>query len=413
MKRIPFSALVVLACFVGSDLRFFAQTSTSAPQAPSATHPVSTNQTGQPQQKADAKPADAAPPADDPEEQIPVLKLEFKPAGDVPGVSGSFAFTSPVVCSTDGVPYVSFMDSKSFGSQSVTSLDLKGGHVFSTQQIQGLYGIQNIHGILASDSMVGMLVNATKDPSNPQTVNIGKGLPPLTTYPGKHQDYLAEFSLDGNFTRVVELEVPEWWHVWRVATLPDGSLLAATYDRINARPHLVILDSGGDRKRELQIPAVMDENPVFSGGTSSDPAQQVNAESSMTYWKFGLARNKVLLYQVRSNMPILEVGAGGASREVAIDHPKGYTIDSVLPSNDRWLIRFRKDGLSETGGSSTDPKTKNFVLYEVDPADGHLRRQIEMAVGMFYSASCEKDGTITAFSVDQEKVKLLSADLGR
>jgi hypothetical protein len=411
MKRIPFNAFVVLVCLAGFDLGIFTQTGTPAPQAPSASQPGATSQASPSPQKAATKPADAAPPADDPEEQIPVVRLEFKPAGVVPGVSGTSAFVNPVVCSADGVPYVSFTDVKSFGLHSMTSLDPKGGHTFSTQQIHDLYGIQTIAEVLVSGSMVGLLVNATKDPSNPRTVSIGKDFPPLAIYPGKHQDFLAEFDLSGNFAKIVEL--PAELHIWRLAALPDDSVLALGYDRINARPHLTLLDSGGERKQNLQIPAVLDENPAFSEGTSPDINKQMKAEDIMNLLQFAWARQKVLLFQAHSSAPILEVGAGGAVREVTIDHPKGYGIDGVLSSNDRWLIRFRKDGLSDTGAIDSDPKTKNYVLYEVDPADGSLRRRIEMADGMFYSSSCEKDGTITAFTVEQGKVNLFSADLGR
>jgi hypothetical protein len=411
MKRIPFNAWVVLVCLAGSDLRIPAQTSTPGPQAAGTSQPGVTSQAGPSRQKAAVKPADAAPTTDDPEEQIPVVRLEFKPTGVVPGVSGASAFASPIVCSTDGVPYVSFVDTKSFGIQSVTSLDPKGGHAFSVQQIQGLYGINSIRGVFVNDSMVGLLITATKDPSNPRTVNIGKDLPPLIMYPGKHQDFLAEFDLSGNFTKAVEL--PEGLDIWRLAALPDGSLLALGYDRINARPHLMILGSDGDRKRDLQIPAIMEDNRVLSEGASADMKKQMQAEDIMNSWQFAWARQKVLLFQARSSAPILEVGAGGAVREVTIEHPKGYGIDSVLPSNDRWLIRFRKDGLSETGAINSDPKTKNFALYEIDSVDGSLRRQIEISEGSFYSASCEKDGRVTAFTMDQGTVKLLSADLGR
>ncbi len=413
MKSIPFKMSVLLLCCAGSGLRVLSQTSTPAPQTSNATHPSATDQTGAPQQKTAAKPADAPPTVDDTEEQIPVVKLEFKPVGDVPGVNGAFAFTSPVVCSADGVPYVSFVAPKSIGLHSVTSLDPNGSHTFSTQQLQGLYGIQTITGVMVSDAMLGMLVNATKDPSNPRTVNIGKDLPPLVLYPGKHQDFLAEFDLNGNFTKAVELDMPEGWHTWRLAALPDDSLLALGYDLINARPHLMILDSSGERKRDLQVPAMMDENPVFSEGASSDWKKRNNALGTINSWHFAWARQKVLLFQAHSSAPILEVGAGGMVREVTIEHPKGYGIDGVLPSNDRWLIRFRKDGLSEAGPIDSNPETKNYVLYEVDPFDGSLKRQIEMADGTLYSSSCEKDGTITAFTFDQDKVRLLTAELGR
>ncbi|WP_058186316.1 hypothetical protein [Terracidiphilus gabretensis] len=412
MKRIPFNALVVLACLAGSDPRIFAQTSTPATQAPSASQPGETSQTGQPRQKPSSKPADAALTPDDPEEQIPVVRLEFKPAGVVPGVSGTSAFVNPVVCSADGVPYVSFMDAKSISIDSVTSLDPKGGHVFSTQQIQGLYGISSILGVSVTDSMVGLRITATKDPTkSPQTIGTGQGAPPMNGYSGKRRFFLAEFDLSGNFIKAVEL--PEELYIWRLAALPDDSLLALGYDLINARPHLMILDSGGERKRDLQIPAMMDENTVFSEASSGDWKKRNQALGALNSWQFAWARQKVLLFQAHSSAPILEVGAGGAVREVTIEHPKGYGIDSVLPSNDRWLIRFRKDGLSEMGAIDSDPKTKNYVLYEVDSTDGSLKRRIEMADGMFYSSSCEKDGTVTAFTIDQGKVNLFSADLGR
>jgi hypothetical protein len=410
MKRISFNALVLLVCLAGFDFRTPAQTTAPAPQAAGTSQPVATSQTGQPPQKVTAKSVDT-PPADDLEEQIPVVKLEFRPAGVVPGVSGTEAFDTTIVCSADGVPYVTFTDAKIFGDHSVTSLDPKGGHVFSTQQVQGLYGIQTITWVMVNNSVVGLLVNATKDPSNPRNINIGKHFPPLAIYPGKHQDFLAEFDLSGNFTKIVEL--PADLHIWRVAALPDDSLLALGYDRVNARPHLMLLDSGGERKRDIQIPAMMDGNPAFAEGTSPDINKKMNAEDIMNSWQFAWARQKILLFQLHSSAPILEVGAGGAVREVTIEQPKGYEIDGMLPSNDRWLIRFRKDRLSDTETIDSDPKTRNYVIYEIDSADGSLKRRIEIADEMLYSSSCEKDGTITAFTVEQGKVNLFSADLGR
>ena len=206
MKRIPFNALVVLVCLAGCDLRLFAQTSTPTPQAPSASQPSETSQTGPSQQKAAAKPAKDAPPTDDPEEQIPVVRLEFKPVGVVPGVNGTPVVAGQVVCSADGVPYVSFMDAKSVDIVSVTSLDPKGGHVFSTQQIQGLYGISSIGGVFVTDSMVGLRITATKDPTKaPQTIGTREGAPPMNGYSGKRRFFLAEFDLSGNFSKAVEI----------------------------------------------------------------------------------------------------------------------------------------------------------------------------------------------------------------
>jgi hypothetical protein len=401
MKRISFNALAALVFLAGSDPRFFGQTSASDPQVAS-----------QSQQKTATKSVDASDLPNHPEDEIPVIRLEFNPAGVVPGVSGTSAFVNPIVCSADGIPYVSFIDSKNYGVDSVISLDPKGGHIFSTRQIQGLYDISSILGIFVTDSMVGLRIGATKDPTkSPQTTDMGQGTPPRDVYPGKHQAFLAEFDLSGNFTKVVEL--PKELHILRLAALPDSSLLAVGYDLINARPHLMLLSSSGERKQDLRIPDMMDEYPVFSEAASSDSEKRFKAETAMRSWKFAWARQKVLLFQAHSSAPILEVGAGGAVREVTIEQPKGYGIDGMLPSNDRWLISFRKNGLTNAGAINTDPKTKNFVMYEVDPLDGSLKRRIEMADGMFYGSSCEKDGMITAFTVEEDKVNLYSADLGR
>jgi len=407
-KRISI-AFVLLAWLAGSAFTLLGQTASSpAAQASGNTPPQQKSL-----QKPITKPAQGQDTAEDSVEQVPITTLEFKPGGTVPGVKGSPAYTNPVLCSADGIPYVSFLDIGNLGMQTVTSLDPKGGHVFSAQAAQGLYDINNIQAYFVAQSFVGLLVNATKDSTkSSQTINLGKGIPPRAVYTGEHHDFLVEFSLDGNFKTAVEL--PDSFHFWRITALPDDSILVLGYDRINARPHLVILDSGGEIKRTLQIPAQMDEDPVLAQGQAQeDMVKQSLAESSLSWWLFASARQKTLMYQAHKNVPILEVGAGGVVREVTIEHPKGYAIETILPSNDRWLIRYRKEGLADSGEIDLSPKARNYVLYEVDAADGSLKRRIEIADGQFYSATCEKDGAVTAFTIDQDKINLLSADLGR
>jgi hypothetical protein len=138
---------------------------------------------------------------DDSALQIPVAKLDFKPQqAAIPGANGSMAFSSPIVCSPSGIPFVTFIEPSDFGPQTIYSLDPKGGHAFSVKEVPGLYDTNFIHGYFVSDSVVGILVNGTKDSKvAPNTVSIGPKLPPKHIYTGEHHDYLVEFDISGNY----------------------------------------------------------------------------------------------------------------------------------------------------------------------------------------------------------------------
>ena len=110
---------------------------------------------------------------------------------------------------------------------------------------------------------------------------------------------------------------------------------------------------------------------------------------------------------------MLEVGAGGAVREVPVSAPKGYTLHGVVPANDRWLMRFKKDGLDDQGKAvDAHAENGNFVLYELDPNDGSLKRQIDLVTGTDFEISCEVDGSLIGF-LASEKLMRVTAEIGR
>jgi hypothetical protein len=220
----------------------------------------------------------------------------------------------------------------------------------------------------------------------------------------------VEFDRAGNYKATVE--PPDRYSFRRFAELPDGDLLALGYDRANAVARLLLLDSGGQMIRELQIPAGMQNNPELRQGETGGDLNRARAETSLSWWLFAPARHKVLLYVAHSKAPILEVGAGGAVREVPLEAPKGYVLDSVVPANDRWIMRFRREGLSVGGEMDARPQTRNFVYYEVNPEDGSLRRQLEIASGPGFGIACEQDGVLTGFSVSPDSKYLrMTADI--
>ena len=355
---------------------------------------------------------DGAGTEDDPAADVPVVKLEFKPHDPISGAQGSSAFLTPIVCSPDEVPFVSFIDPKSFGPQTIESLDPKGGHEFSTKAISDLYGIDFFRSYFVSDTMVGVLVHATTDNKKAaNTIPMGPGLQPRAVYTGEHHDYLVEFDSNGAYKKAVEL--PGRYQFRSLAALPDDNLLALGFDRANSVPQLLVLGSDGQVSRTLQIPSKMQDSPALVEGQAEGTVERAKAESSLSSWIFASVRHKVLLYQVNASVPVLEVGAGGAVREVHVQFPKGYSLDGVIPADDRWLMRFRRQNLPVAGTIDASPDAGNYVLYEVNPSDGSLRRRVEMATGTFYSVACEQDGVLKAFSVEDGKIRLETAELPR
>jgi hypothetical protein len=353
-------------------------------------------------------------PEEDSIEQLPSFKLDFKPQPAIPGVVASPAFVLPIVCSSDGIPFVDFPDLSDPPQQTIYSLDPKGAHAFSAKPVTGLYDIR-FQSFFAADSIVGILVNATKDDKHSASTyypmpGISKKAVPY--YTGEHHDYVVEYDRDGNYKSTVDL--PSAYHFWRVAALPDGALLALAYDRANSVPRLLLLDSGGQVVRTLQIPSEMADSPDLRQGESGGALDLARAESSLSWWLFAPSRNRILLYQAHANAPVLEVGAGGAVREVPLGAPKGYALDGIVPANDRWIMRYRRKGTPDLPGEvDARPESGNYLLYVVNSSDGSLDSRIDPGTGPLFNIACEQDGVFTAFSIDNDKVIPETADIPR
>jgi hypothetical protein len=366
---------------------------------------------------ADAHPHSAAPataPAEDSSDTtpapIPAIALDFKPQQSIPGAPSSGAYMAPVECAPDGVPLVAFIDPADWTMPSLYALDPKGGHAYAPRSSPGLYDIHFVS-YFASDSMVAVQVSATRD-STQSTRMRRSGGQPQTYYSGAHHEFLIEFDPNGSYKKTVDL--PQQYDFRHIATLPDDTLLALSYDPANRVPLLLLLDSSGEIVRPLELPEAMVSDPAVTQGQSGNGVNVAKAASSLSWWLFGSARGRVLLYQARAHSPVLEVGAGGVTRQVQVAGLSGYTPSGVVDSNDRWIMQFRKDGLPDHTAVDTHPASGNFLYYEVDPNDGALRRRIDLPNDPFVNVACEHDGTIIGFIGERDKqVTPVLADLGR
>ena len=193
------------------------------------------------------------------------------------------------------------------------------------------------------------------------------------------------------------------------ALLSDGNLLALGFAPANSPARLFLLDSDGRILRTLEIPSKMEDSPDLRQGESGPEVNRARAESSLSWWLFAPSRNRILLYQAHTAHPVLEVRAGGAVREVHLQVPKGYAVDMFVPGNDRWIVRYGRKGAAVGSAMDASSGSRNYLLYEVDPADGSLR-----GGGLsLFNIACEQDGLFTAFSMEDDKVIRRTADMPR
>ena len=210
-----------------------------------------------------------------------------------------------------------------------------------------------------------------------------------TGFRGQRADYVLQFELNGTFKRMIAL--PDGYSFHRIAELGDHNLLAIAYDRINAVARLLLLDEDGQVIRTLQIPQAMEDDPALTQGRTGSDLNRARAESSLSWWLFTPSAGKVLLYIAHSKAPVLELSPGGAIREVPIQAPEGYILDGFIPANDRWIVRFRRENPPDHGAIDRRPETKNYVLYEVNRADGSLKREFQAISGSSFGSACEHD----------------------
>lgn len=405
----------------GLVLGVFCLVQASAQQAaPAAAAQDQTGQTNAGQAKVVQDKADAEkdkktedPSASAGQDDTPAYTLDFKePDKKVAGLVASPFIVLPIRCASDGTAFFNMLDPPGAGSkaytplrQTVHSVSSQGSHAFSIQSISDLDDVRFI-AMDADDSKVAILVEARrKSAENIQS----SSLPPGGTV--KKKSYIALFDRNGSYTKSLDVSVA--YGPSDLALLSSGEFAVYGYDSVNAAVRVSLLDSSGDLVRSIPLSDEFLDNSALKDAETGTPHERVQAltKSGIGAWRFARARGMVVLYQPGSNAPALEIGAGGARREVPIARPPGYSLDAFVPASDRWIVRYKRTGLPELG--ETRYNTNDLELFEVNPSDGTLRYRIDLGkdsgVGIL-SIACEADGEFLSYRMDEDnKLALLNA----
>jgi hypothetical protein len=233
----------------------------------------------------------------------------------------------------------------------------------------------------------------------------------------KGKPYLAFFDRDGSYKRSVRVGVP--YFVNDFALLSSGELIVFGFDQVNSVVRVSLLDSDGGYLRDIPNSEDLATDPAFQGTKSGTVYERAHAliKSGFGSWKLAHARGKVLLYEPDSKAPVLEIGPGGARREVPLTLPKGWYLEAFMPSSDRWIARLAAEGPDKPARGSSGENSNKRQLFEFNPSDGSPLYRIDLGneteVGP-YIVACEQDGTFLAFKTDKDsKFTLLSADIAR
>jgi len=353
------------------------------------------------------------------QDDIPAYSLEFqvqeKPSGDV---AASPFIVLPVRCASDGTLFLNMINPPSAGNksydplqQTVFSVSPKGTNSFSIHAASDLDDVRFI-AMDADDSKVAFLVVARrKDQENISSASLSPG---VTV---RKKSYIALFDRNGSYKKSVEVGVD--YGPSDLAILPSGEFVVFGYDSVNSAVRVSLLGSSGELIRSIPLSDDMVSNPALKEAETGSMHERVQAlsRSGIGSWRFARARGKALLYQPGSGALVLEIGEGGAKREVPLTVPQGYSLDAFLPASDLWIARYKRNDLLKSGEFDANPVSKDLQLYELNPGDGSLRYRMDLgidnAVGIF-GIACEGDGEFISYRMDKNsKLVLLKATAPR
>ena len=331
-------------------------------------------------------------------EVAPERTLKFSLVKSDPTISIS-PVTSIPQCSSDGSLFIDMLDPKDLDKHTLVSFYENKSRTYYPSLISDLHDV-TVLGFYPTKSVVGFLVRGTKEAPGGGT---GSGKSPSGFSWSSYHYYVAEFNLDGTYRESVELPISN--PLSRLAIFPSGEFLVVGYDQLNAAVRLLLLDSSGHVSKTLDIPAARTSAGAEAPYGSIEAAHAArNLVGSIALTPYD---QDILVWRGGSNDPVLEVGSGGAVREVPLQVPSGFVFVEMVPANDRWVAHFRIQGAAENSAFSQ----KTYSYSELRPQDGSVSSRLVIPPDDPQFLACEKDGNYIAYKLDKDnKLMMLSAN---
>jgi hypothetical protein len=336
-----------------------------------------------------------------PEPEIPTHTLNFEPLETDPTLPFGSLYTLPIQCAPDGALFVNSVNPKDPGQQTLYSVHGKKTQTYLLSAISDLHDIQQFS-FFPTDSQVGILVRASKEPVGQP----GPGKSHAGISWGKYHYYIALFDRNGSYKESIELSMfdgPDA-SVSHIALLPSGEFLVVGYDRLNSVTRLLLLSSGGQIVRTLDLPASRTASPdtTFRSGTGMMAAADLIGSIAFVAWN-----QDILVSRRNSPDPILDVRPGGGVREVTVQPPPGWLFEEMISAGDRWVARFH----TASAAQNAPEKPGEHVFYELHPEDAGLALKLIQPDKFQGQIACRSEGKYLTFrDNDKNEFQLFAAE---
>lgn len=173
----------------------------------------------------------------------------------------------------------------------------------------------------------------------------------------------------------------------QMGVFPDGKFLILGFDEGNLAPRAAILDSGGSYVTSVDLGDVLPTNNELKAavppGLSRNMPESMKIAQGLKYYRFWHTPSGLALMKQDTNKIIL-ITSGGVVTTVTPKIPKGYTANSFIQSDKRWLLRVM--------GPEDDYEVSKFDIYEFRSEDGTLVRKLDTEPAPSGGFACEHDG---------------------
>ena len=338
--------------------------------------------------------------------QIPASLISFEPGNPIPGFTAPNAVIEPIQCSDDGTVFLDSLLPPDYRTRLVSAVNSKGATAFSISDIPDLENIQ-VQDFFPSEHSLDYLATASTKSNDGHFTSENQAGRKATAF---HQ-YILTFDKNGIFKKSVKLS--EGTSFLRLGMLASGNIVLSGFDTANNIPRLILINPDGEMLRPLDLPSAFDKRGELEGLEQSGrpgglAGSQIYSQGVFTAQSLGL------VYSLRGSSSVLSITGDGTLREVQVKNPFGYTFDTLLSSNGKWIVRFRRAGLPTKGATDTSPESGNLLYFQVDPQDGSLLRELQLSSQQMTWLACEHDGQLTAFKTDAKSNLIpMSADIGK
>jgi hypothetical protein len=306
----------------------------------------------------------------------------------LPGLPATGAFAYPFSCASDGVLYAGELVFDQEGRAVSTIPDLYSVSRFGTVKLiprplpTNTYKQVDSPSFFAAGSSLATLIRASKLTDQSGIVHPGTDF------------FLSITDPEGDHPKLIQLHLE--FNAAKVAVFGSGDFIAVGLDRTTFEPVAALLGPDGQLRRYLDVFPRAD-------GVEKDPASESTRKHDLTLSigavQFAPWGDDILMTAPGTDTSsVYHFRAGGQVERVRIKLPGDQQVAGILGSGgrDTWVIRTRSAEAAKMMAKVHVLENPEEFLYEVNPVNGELLRELDVKGPLPAEVACAADGKLTA-----------------